>query len=869
MDLEQRIVFGDLRPTWIAGPGIRALLCAVLALLGAASAADVELLLPPLSKSSRIASFVFTAPTHVLLGRDNAVCELDLGRKDLSCRETQGRLRAMVAIQEKGKPLVISAVEAESQPSEDREGSCRIALHALVPDSGPERVLANLELPCRPGTDVSALLTTGDSGRGPYLAVTTGLALRVFSLVQTPEGYRLVPVWAHRSEPKANGWLAGDIEVAISDRAVYVLESWNDFPEGTLEILRHDLAGNRSETLSVPVPPDLRDSLGASELLVSPDDANLLMIGQVGADPGQFLLYDLEGRRTRCHFTDRSLRSLHPGRNVQMVAGPRILAASTDGSVKELDLCGQLLGSARVDYLPAQLPLDLLGLQVSPDGRRLYALLEGGVVAVVERPRGRLLANLFLLENDEWAVLLPEGYYSASPRGHDDLGFLHDDQAIGLNQFYDAFYRPDLVDRRLAGASIEGLIPATIEEAIREPPPQVRIFALPPGGVAGPVDVRYRIESSGGGIGEVRAFHNGKLVWSDGALAEPTGLFARPRSVRDNGSRAIVEELRGAVALPSAGTDEAERLRRRPQIRSATKGDVFEGAVPVVPVSGENEIALIAFNAANTVQSRLQSIAFRSSTPERPGHLHILAVGIDHYRDPTVALRFAAKDARDFAAGLAARARTLYPEQAIHASIVIDGEASRTRLLDRFQRLADQVTAEDQLVLFVASHGVLLGGQYYMLTQDYDGALKRDNLIGSGELIETSRRARALSQLIVLDTCHAGGMDGVVAGLYDARISVLARKMGLHVYASAGSLESALDGYRGNGLFTHTLLQGLAGSSDTDSDRDGTVSVVELGRHANRLTRAVSASIGHPQSPTIIEFGRDRALYRLTEPHPR
>jgi uncharacterized caspase-like protein len=179
------------------------------------------------------------------------------------------------------------------------------------------------------------------------------------------------------------------------------------------------------------------------------------------------------------------------------------------------------------------------------------------------------------------------------------------------------------------------------------------------------------------------------------------------------------------------------------------------------------------------------------------------------------------------------------------------------------------VTAEDQLVLFVASHGVLLGGQYYMLTQDYDGALKRDNLIGSGELIETSRRARALSQLIVLDTCHAGGMDGVVAGLYDARISVLARKMGLHVYASAGSLESALDGYRGNGLFTHTLLQGLAGSSDTDSDRDGTVSVVELGRHANRLTRAVSASIGHPQSPTIIEFGRDRALYRLTEPHPR
>ncbi|MGB5733995.1 MAG: hypothetical protein WBM40_06090, partial [Thiohalocapsa sp.] len=99
--------------------------------------------------------------------------------------------------------------------------------------------------------------------------------------------------------------------------------------------------------------------------------------------------------------------------------------------------------------------------------------------------------------------------------------------------------------------------------------------------------------------------------------------------------------------------------------------------------------------------------------------------------------------------------------------------------------------------------------------------------------------------------------------LYDARNSVLGRQMGLHIFASAGSLEAALDGYRGNGLFTHAVLAGLADNRDADLDRNNEVSVVELGRFADALTRTISAEIGHRQRPAIIEFGRDNALYLL------
>jgi hypothetical protein len=90
---------------------------------------------------------------------------------------------------------------------------------------------------------------------------------------------------------------------------------------------------------------------------------------------------------------------------------------------------------------------------------------------------------------------------------------------------------------------------------------------------------------------------------------------------------------------------------------------------------------------------------------------------------------------------------------------------------------------------------------------------------------------------------------------------VLAKKMGLHVYASAGSLQQALDGYQGNGLFTHTLLKSMQEAGATDTNGDRLVSVVELGKSASERTGQISRKIGHAQAPVIIHFGRDVPLF--------
>ena len=150
-----------------------------------------------------------------------------------------------------------------------------------------------------------------------------------------------------------------------------------------------------------------------------------------------------------------------------------------------------------------------------------------------------------------------------------------------------------------------------------------------------------------------------------------------------------------------------------------------------------------------------------------------------------------------------------------------------------------------------------------MLTHDFDGTVNDANMISSNEIVEMSKKIKSLSQLFIFDTCHAGGMDTIVSGLYDARMSVLAKKMGLHIFASANSMQEAQDGYQGNGLFTYTFLDGLNDKKEADKNNDNRISLMELGEYAKQATTEISKKIGHIQTPLIINFGKDNPVYNL------
>ncbi len=490
-----------------------------------------------------------------------------------------------------------------------------------------------------------------------------------------------------------------------------------------------------------------------------------------------------------------------------------------------------------------------------PDGRHALSAGSDNIINLWEVATGKNLSQFVSFSDGEWMAITSEGYYNSSPSGHKYLNVRQGLRVYGIDQFYDVFYRPDIVTAKLRGEDISSLVTLTIDDAIKSPPPAVEFTTLPKDTVKKNVKVCYEAKNMGGGIGEVRLFHNGKLVQSDGYYREVVKSTAAEKiQIASLNSRAIYDDMRNLTI--KAKTDANTTT-------SKSKGDLFEDCKDIDAIPGENEISVSAFNSNNTVQSYMKTASFRAKIKPEAPHLYILAIGIDQHKDKTVNLKYAVKDARDMENKIRAQAATLYKARNIHYDLITDEKATKARIAEKVNNLSKRIKPQDGFILFVAGHGVLLQNQYYMLTHDFNGRVNDTNMISSNEIVEASKKIKSLSQLFIFDTCHAGGVDTIVSGLYDARMSVLAKKMGLHIYASASDKQMALDGYKGNGLFTYTLLDGLNNNKLADKNKDGKVSVVGLGSYSKERTTNISKEIGHSQTPLIINFGKDYPIYQL------
>ncbi|HUH67279.1 MAG TPA: caspase family protein [Syntrophales bacterium] len=489
----------------------------------------------------------------------------------------------------------------------------------------------------------------------------------------------------------------------------------------------------------------------------------------------------------------------------------------------------------------------------SPSGK--YAVSGGAdaTLRIWDVTTGEELAMMVGFDNGEWLVITREGYYNSSEKGAQYLTVKADNKDYTVDQFYDVFYRPDVVSAKLRGEDIKDLITITMKEAIKSPPPTVDVVPLKDTD-SPKIKVCYSARTTGGGIGEVRLFHNGKLIQSDGYYREVARSTTDKTKLASLNSKAIYEDMR---SVSIKGKIDSVPVSVKP------KGDVFEDCKDIDAVPGDNEISVTAFNSSNTVQSYMKTINFNSKIKTEDPHLYILAIGIDQYKDNNVNLKYAVKDAKDLEEKLRVQSATLYRPENIHYLLLTDREATKPSIVTKVNELSNTIKPQDSFILFVAGHGVLLQNQYYMLTHDYDGMVNDNSMISSNEIVEVSKKIKSLSQLFIFDTCHAGGVDAIVSGLYDARMSVLAKKMGLHIYASADDKQAAMDGYKGNGLFTYTLLDGLNNNREADNNKDGKVTVVGLGEYSKKKTTDISKEIGRTQTPLIINFGKDSPIYKL------
>jgi len=336
------------------------------------------------------------------------------------------------------------------------------------------------------------------------------------------------------------------------------------------------------------------------------------------------------------------------------------------------------------------------------------------------------------------------------------------------------------------------------------------------------------IEDQGGGIDEIRLFQNGKLV---------------------------SESTRGIRVKETTGHKATHR---------------FE----ILLVPGKNEFKVIALNT-NRTESKpaVVTVDFkrRSAAASR---LHILAIGINKYKNAVYNLNFGRSDAEAFTRALEKQGQTIFSQ--VVKREVYDEKAVKAVIEKEINHLIDTVGPEDVFAFFYAGHGVMNvdgtreDADFYLVTHDVTQLYGKSELlerkaISARQLKEWIKQIPAQKQVIILDACQAGGAVEAFAlrGAAEQKaIAQLARSTGTVVLASSGSEQFASEVTKlGHGLFTYALLQALSGQADGGDPSDGKITIKEVEAYiSDRVPELTQQFRGSAQYPNSYTIGHDFPL---------
>jgi hypothetical protein len=483
-------------------------------------------------------------------------------------------------------------------------------------------------------------------------------------------------------------------------------------------------------------------------------------------------------------------------------------------------------------------------VNLTPDGRFLVAALGDGTIrwyrtrAEGTAPAGSEALALFVhADRKRWVLWTPEGFYDASkgggssPGGASLLGYHINNgrdaagSFISSAQLQQRFYRPDLVARRLGGRPDDE---AAIARAVAEVgdvrttlstaslPPEIRLVGSPRRLASGEIEFSYHLIDKGGGIGDVELRIDGTVL--------------RPRS-------GLVPAIKGVSSL------------RYPRISRRKDGKA-------------RKLEVVAYGAGHRgVASNPLAISVPPDwlQERRPGRLHVLAVGISAYAEPSLreGVTYAARDARAFLEAFTS-GRAALP--VVTAKPLLDGEATAERIKQELQGFSDpaRIQPNDVFVLYLAGHGVTDNlGNYVFKTVD-DTA--QGPGLGGRQLLDLLASIPSTQLVVVVDTCSGGSFRN--AFRTDLTVRRLNTMSGRALLAASTSQGSALEHPSlGGGLFTGVLLSGLGGSANNDGNEE--VSVHEVVGFARREVKRISDErFGGAQQAVFHEPDDDFGLTR-------
>lgn len=461
-------------------------------------------------------------------------------------------------------------------------------------------------------------------------------------------------------------------------------------------------------------------------------------------------------------------------------------------------------------------------LAFSADGR--YAISGGtdGVIKLYDIEKKKEIASRVHIGERHWVVYTSDGRFDGTPEGIRRVHFVQGLETFPLEAFYEKFYTPNLWVRIFDEKPFQ----TTEVHIAREmtTPPRVQIISPGSGAIldSEKVSLGVVIEDQGGGIDEIRLYQNGKLV-SD-----------LTHSIRDK------------------KTAENQTTHR------------FD----ILLIPGKNEFRVVALNT-NRTESKpaIVTVDFKQR-PASSASLHILAIGINKYKNAVYNLNFGRPDAEAFTRALEKQGRAIFSQ--IVKREIYDEKAIKPVIEQEIKHLINTAGPGDVFAFFYAGHGVMSldgtdeGADFYLITHDVTQLYGKSELleskaISARQLKEWLKQIPAQKQVIILDACQAGGAVETFAlrGAAEQKaIAQLARSTGTVVLASSGSEQFASElPELGHGLFTYALLQAISGHADGGKPPDGKITIKEIEAYINdrvpELTQQFRGSTQYPNSYTI------------------